>query len=58
MTTLQTQLGFLLYTDPGMGAMIWQLAAATLVGAGFYFRQNLKKLKNALRSKKREHSHS
>jgi hypothetical protein len=41
-------LGFLLYTDPGMGALIWQLTAASLVGAAFYVRQYLRKPKGAI----------
>lgn len=57
---MQNQLGLLLYTDPGMGAMIWQLAAASLLGAAFYFRQYFGKLKTSLtsRRKKREQSNS
>ena len=27
------------YTDPGTGALIWQLMVAGLVGVGFYFRK-------------------
>ena len=27
------------YTDPGSGALIWQMAVAGLVGVGFYFRR-------------------
>lgn len=27
------------YTDPGTGALIWQMAVAGLVGVGFYFRK-------------------
>lgn len=27
------------YTDPGTGALIWQMAVAGLVGVGFYFRR-------------------
>ena len=27
------------YTDPGTGAMLWQLAVAALVGVAFYFRK-------------------
>jgi hypothetical protein len=32
------------YVDPGTGSMLWQMAMAALVGAGFTFR----KLKNAV----------
>ena len=35
----------LLYTDPGTGALIWQLFAAAIFGAAFYFRQYLSKIK-------------
>ncbi len=27
------------YTDPGSGALIWQMLVAGLVGVGFYFRR-------------------
>jgi len=27
------------YTDPGSGALIWQMAVAGLVGVTFYFRR-------------------
>jgi len=27
------------YTDPGTGAMIWQMLVAGVVGAAFYFRR-------------------
>jgi len=27
------------YTDPGSGALIWQMFVAGLVGVGFYFRR-------------------
>lgn len=27
------------YTDPGTGAMIWQMLVAGFVGAAFYFRR-------------------
>ena len=27
------------YTDPGSGALIWQMVVAGLVGVGFYFRK-------------------
>ena len=29
------------YTDPGSGALLWQLLVAAFVGAGFYFRKFL-----------------
>jgi hypothetical protein len=43
-------LTLLFYTDPGTGALIWQLAAASMVGAAFYFRQYLGKLKTFVSS--------
>lgn len=46
----------LLYTDPGTGAMLWQLLAAAFIGIAFYFRHYLGKLKSLLsesKSKKR-----
>jgi hypothetical protein len=33
------------YTDPGSGALIWQMLAAGFVGAAFYFRRFLTWLK-------------
>jgi hypothetical protein len=27
------------YTDPGTGALIWQMMVAGIVGIGFYFRR-------------------
>lgn len=36
----------LLYTDPGTGAMLWQLLAATFIGLAFYFRHYIGKIKN------------
>jgi hypothetical protein len=32
----------LAYTDPGTGALIWQMAIAGLAAVGFYFRRILK----------------
>ncbi len=36
---------FLLYTDPGTGALLWQLLAAGFIGAAFYFRHYVAKVK-------------
>ena len=33
------------YTDPGTGAMIWQMVAAGAVGVIFYFRKFLTRFK-------------
>ncbi len=45
----------LLYTDPGTGAMLWQLLAAGFIGAAFYFRHYTSKIKDrfaAIKNKK------
>ncbi|MGI8734304.1 MAG: hypothetical protein ACR2LM_13515 [Pyrinomonadaceae bacterium] len=45
---------FLLYTDPGTGALLWQLLAAGFIGAAFYFRHYAAKIKvllNSIKSK-------
>jgi hypothetical protein len=34
------------YTDPGTGALIWQMLVAGVVGVGFYFRRITTWLKN------------
>ena len=36
---------FMLYTDPGTGAMLWQLLAAAFIGGAFYFRHYIAKVK-------------
>jgi len=41
----------LLYTDPGTGALIWQLLAAAALGMTFYFRLSLIRLKGFLSRK-------
>ena len=38
----------LLYTDPGTGAMVWQLLVAAGLGAAFYFRHYLSKIRTLL----------
>jgi hypothetical protein len=38
----------LLYTDPGSGAMIWQLLVAAGLGGAFYFRHYFAKLRAAI----------
>ena len=51
-TTLLTHcfaLGYLLYTDPGYGTLIWQLLLAAFFGGMFYFRR----LKDFLSRRKR-----
>jgi hypothetical protein len=37
-----------LYTDPGTGAMLWQLLAAAFIGGAFYFRHYLARIKGIL----------
>ena len=34
------------YTDPGTGALIWQMMVAGIVGVGFYFRRITSWFKN------------
>jgi hypothetical protein len=41
---------FLFYTDPGTGAMVWQLLVAAFIGAAFYFRQYANKIRVMLAS--------
>ncbi len=38
-TIASFQRNALAYTDPGTGALIWQMLAAAFVGAAFYFRR-------------------
>ena len=42
----------LLYTDPGTGAMLWQLLAAAFIGGAFYFRHYATKVRVLFTSKK------
>ena len=41
----QVRLLFLFYTDPGAGALLWQLAVASLVGGAFYGRLLIRRAK-------------
>jgi hypothetical protein len=41
------------YTDPGSGALIWQMLMASLVGLAFYFRR-VRSWLRALTGKKRD----
>lgn len=43
---------FLLYTDPGTGAMVWQLLAAAGLGAAFYLRHFIGKARLLLSGRK------
>jgi hypothetical protein len=40
------------YTDPGTGAMIWQMLVAGFVGAAFYFRRFTTWFKNRDKGRK------
>ena len=42
-----------LYTDPGTGAMVWQLLVAAGLGAVFYFRHYIGRLRALLSDRKR-----
>ena len=43
----------LLYTDPGSGAMIWQLLVAAGLGAAFYFRHYFSRARQLFSKKHR-----
>lgn len=47
----------LAYIDPGTGGMILQLAMATLVGAGLYFRRGIQGVVRLLFRKKKNSQH-
>lgn len=42
----------LLYTDPGTGAMIWQLLVAAGLGAAFYFRHYFSRVRALFSARK------
>lgn len=42
------------YTDPGTGALLWQLLAAAFLGISFYFRRIVFWFKNKFKGKKDE----
>ena len=44
----------LAYTDPGTGALIWQLIVAAGIGFIFYFRRFFYKITKLFRRKKEE----
>lgn len=46
------------YTDPGTGAMLWQLLAAALIGGAFYFRHYAARIKVLLRTSRAKDKHS
>lgn len=37
-----------LYTDPGSGALVWQLVLASIIGGAFYTRLVIRRLKSRL----------
>jgi hypothetical protein len=41
-----------LYTDPGTGAMLWQLSAAAFIGLAFYFRHYVSRIKVVFSARK------
>lgn len=44
---------FLLYTDPGTGALLWQLLLASLIGGAFYARQLMRQIKGRIAGPRR-----
>jgi hypothetical protein len=52
MSQLAVLPGLLLYTDPGTGAMLWQLSAAALIGLAFYFRHYASKIRGLFTARK------
>jgi hypothetical protein len=48
----------LLYTDPGTGAMLWQLMVAAFIGAAFYFRHYAAKIKLRFKTSRAKGRHS
>ena len=46
----------LLYTDPGSGALLWQLLVAAFLGGAFYARVLIRQLKTRLASVRRSGS--
>jgi hypothetical protein len=47
---------FLLYTDPGAGALLWQLLLAALVGGAFYARLLIRQVKTRIAGLKKSDS--
>lgn len=45
LSSSRTPLLFLFYTDPGAGALLWQLLLASLVGGAFYGRLLVRRVK-------------
>jgi hypothetical protein len=41
------------YVDPGSGAMLWQIAAATVIGGLFYVRRFFSKIRDMMSGSKK-----
>jgi hypothetical protein len=52
------QVSFLLlfYTDPGTGALLWQLMVASLIGGAFYARRVMRLVKSRIGGRRRNDS--
>lgn len=51
-----TPLLFLFYTDPGAGALLWQLLLASFVGGAFYARLLIRQVKTRIAGLKKTDS--
>jgi hypothetical protein len=49
----RVRLLFFLYTDPGAGALLWQLLLASLIGGAFYGRLMMRQIKSRIAGLKR-----
>jgi hypothetical protein len=56
LSSSRTPLLFLFYTDPGAGALLWQLLLASFVGGTFYARLLIRRLKARMSGSKRADS--
>ena len=45
---------FFLYTDPGSGALLWQLLLASFIGGAFYARQLLRQIKARITARRND----
>ena len=52
----KVHLVLLLYTDPGAGALMWQLVLASLVGGAFYARHLIQQVKTRFAGSKKNGS--
>jgi hypothetical protein len=48
LSSSNTHFSLLFYTDPGSGALVWQLLLASMVGGAFYARLIIRRLKARL----------